>query len=101
MWLDTNSFFVQGLDWIEQIDKQRAVYNKLTAEPEMIMFSFNDKYGGNRTIVYDEERKTDVVLFPGLEIWSFVAKPKAKFLEAMLAEIASIYEKESEEEYLQ
>ena len=42
-----------------------------------------------------------MVLFPGLEIWSFVAKPKAKFLEAMLTEIASIYKKGSEEEYLQ
>lgn len=66
----------------------------------MIMFSFNDKYGGNRTVVYDEERKTNVVLFPGLEIWSFIAKPKAKFLGEVLEGIVNLYKKGTEEQYL-
>lgn len=55
------------------------------------MFSYNEQYGGNKTIVFDERIKTDVVLFPGLEIWAFIAKPKAKFLRDVLANIVSIY----------
>lgn len=41
VWMDANSFFVRDLSWIEQIDQQKGVYNKLTTEPEMIMFTYN------------------------------------------------------------
>ena len=57
----------------------------------MIMFSYNERYGGNKTIVFDERTKQDVVLFPGLEIWAFIAKPKAKFLDDIIKRNVGIY----------
>jgi hypothetical protein len=36
--------------------------------------------GGNSTRVFDDLLGQEVILFPGVEIWSFVSKPKSKFL---------------------
>lgn len=51
--MDANSFFLRNLSWIEGIDQEEGVYNKLSSEPEMIMFTFNERYGGNKSIVFD------------------------------------------------
>jgi len=33
MWLDTNSFFIGNLSWINNLDKEEHVYNKIGSEP--------------------------------------------------------------------
>ncbi len=33
MWLDTNSFLIGTLNWIEEIDQEVSVYNKISSDP--------------------------------------------------------------------
>ena len=84
MWLDTNSFFLGDFQWLDDIAQQKWVANRLTPQPEMITFSLSTVMGGNTTTVYDEALKQEVYLFPGVEIWSFISKPKSKFLTDVL-----------------
>lgn len=84
MWLDTNSILFANLSWIENIDKEKWVYNRVSAEPEIITFTLNSAMGGNSTTVKDERSGENVYLFPGVEIWSFISKPKSKFLTDVL-----------------
>lgn len=80
MWLDANSFFVRDLNWVQNLNNDSSVYNKVVDDPEIIMFTYNWLFGANRTIVFDEQHKVRVRLFPGAENWSFLAKKKAKLL---------------------
>ena len=84
MWLDTNSFFLGDFQWLDDIAQQKWVANRLTPQPEMITFSLSTVMGGNTTTVYDHALKQEVYLFPGVEIWSFISKPKSKFLTDVL-----------------
>lgn len=55
MWLDTNSFFVNNLNWIDNIDKELSPYNRIRNDPDIITFTYNDLYGGNKTRVIDDK----------------------------------------------
>jgi hypothetical protein len=55
MWLDTNSFFVDRFTWIENIEKETSVYNKLRSDPDIVTFTYNNLYGGNKTRVIDQD----------------------------------------------
>ncbi len=48
------------------------------------MFTYDWFFAANRTVVYDEELQFNVRVFPATEYWSFLAKPKAKFLEDII-----------------
>lgn len=54
MWLDTNSFFVSDLSWIEHIDEETMPYNRIRSNPDVITFTFS-QYGGNKTRVVDDK----------------------------------------------
>lgn len=41
------------------------------------------------------------MLFPGLEFWTFVAKPRAKFLGDILERNVGIFNRKSKEEYME
>ena len=43
MLLDVNSFFVKDLSWIEKINDENLVINKLGLYPDLLTFT-NDKY---------------------------------------------------------
>lgn len=84
MWIDTNSFFLGNFSWLDNIKQEKWVINRITPEPEMITFSLSTVMGGNTTTVYDDRLEQEVYLFPGVEIWSFISKPKSKFLTDVL-----------------
>lgn len=52
--MDANSFFFGNFSWIENIAKEKLLYNRLSAEPEMITFSLSSRMGGNKTKLFDE-----------------------------------------------
>lgn len=55
MWLDTNSFFVRDLNWIENIEKETTPYNRISNDPDVITFTYNELFGGNKSRVIDED----------------------------------------------
>ena len=62
----------------------------------------NDLYfGGNKTVIFDEKKQKDVYLFPGLEFWSVVAKPRTKLMKEMIEELIFLYSQKSFDSYIQ
>lgn len=61
----------------------------------MIMFTYNELYGGNKTIIYDKQIDKQVVLFPGIQIWSIITKPYSRFLVDVIENIKYIINKKS------
>lgn len=55
MWLDTNSFLVNELTWIQNIDKQTTAFNRISSDPDLITFTYDALFGGNKTRVINAE----------------------------------------------
>jgi len=53
MWLDSNSFFINDFSWIENIQKEASIINRIGTYPDHLAFTFHP-YGGNKTKVWDE-----------------------------------------------
>lgn len=53
MWLDTNSIFLNDFSWIENIDKQIDITNKIGAYPDYLAFT-SDYFFQKRTKYFDE-----------------------------------------------
>jgi hypothetical protein len=66
MWLDANSFFIGDFSWIDNLDKEAHVYNRISSDPDILTFSLNKIVGGNKTSVIDPRTKASVYLFPGV-----------------------------------
>lgn len=54
MWLDANSFFTNDLAWIDNIEKELSPYNRISKDPDLITFTYNSMFGGNKTRVIDD-----------------------------------------------
>lgn len=42
MWIDTNSFFIQDLSWLDTLKEQPHIYNKMGERPEVLLGSFSE-----------------------------------------------------------
>ena len=56
-------------------------------------------FSSNKTKIYDEDLEKHVVLFPGLEVWAFISKPKAKIFADVIDLLTAAYNKQTEETY--
>jgi hypothetical protein len=77
------------------------VDSKLSSEPEMIMYVHNKFFGGNKTVVYDQKRQKEVLLFPGLENWSFISKPGTQFLKNTIERLMDSISRSNVYEYIE
>ena len=56
MWIDANTVFLNDFSWIENLDKQVYIDNKIGKSPEYLTFSYYP-YSKNRTIAFDKKHK--------------------------------------------
>lgn len=57
-------------------------------------------FGGNKTVIFDEKKQRDLYLFPGLEFWSVITKPRSKLMTEMIEELIFLYSQESFKGYI-
>ena len=84
MWVDSSTFFVDKLDWINNIANEKIpILNKIAQEPDLLTFRLKD-YDMPDPWVNDSSLNQQVNLSPGLENWAIVAKKNTKFIEDSL-----------------
>jgi hypothetical protein len=74
--LDSSSLLLDDLSWLDNLEQQTFFYNKVSEWPEVIHYTYNVYYGGNKTVVYDRDLQKDVYLLPGAENWIMFAREK-------------------------
>jgi len=52
-WIDVGSFFVQDLGWIDRLYELPNVYNRFFPDPDILLFTKNIDYSGNKTKIFD------------------------------------------------
>lgn len=50
MWMDANSFFIEKLDWVNDIKNQPHFYNKVGDQPDVILGSYTSGFIESPTI---------------------------------------------------
>lgn len=55
VWIDAGSFFVQNLSWIDRLYELPNVYNRFFSNPQIVLFTKNIHYSGNKTKVFDKQ----------------------------------------------
>lgn len=53
IWVDANTFFLGKLDWVNRLYEIPYIYNRFFPDPDVVTFSFNQEFGGNKTQVWD------------------------------------------------
>jgi hypothetical protein len=90
MWVDSSTFFVDKLDWINNIGNSKIpILNKIAPEPDLLTFRLNG-YDMPNPWVNDSSLDHPVNLSPGLENWAIIAKKNTKFIEESLKIIKEI-----------
>ena len=92
IWTDANSYFLQSFKWVEDLYKLPGVYNRFFPNPNVIFFTQNVKFSGNKTKIYDEKSQQQVYLFPGMENWFIIAKPKSQYYTEVIAALERYFE---------
>ena len=59
MWIDANSFFMDAFNWIEKLDLQAGLVNKIGEYPDYFGFTYA-AYGGNKTKILDKSLKKQI-----------------------------------------
>jgi hypothetical protein len=80
------------LSWVEHLYKTPGVYNRFFPNPNVLLFTKNRDYSGNKTKIFDEKLQQQVYLFPGIENWFTIAKPKSEFYTDVIDAIERYYE---------
>lgn len=99
MWVDISSVFFRDLSWVESLEQLGLVDNSLARQPEVLLFSTDIFYGGNKTVVFDEKQQRDAYLFPGYENWFLLAKPQTEFFKDVIGEILYAISRDSLKDY--
>jgi hypothetical protein len=90
MWVDSSTFFVDKLDWINNIQNENIpILNKISSEPDLLTFRQKD-YDMPNPWISDSSLDQPVNLSPGLENWAIIAKKNTKFIEESLKIIEEI-----------
>lgn len=87
VWIDANSFFLGELSWIDRLYEEPYVYNRFFPDPDVVTFTKNYMYSGNKTVVKHHSLNTDVYLHPGMEVWFIIAKPQSNFFKDVMLSI--------------
>ena len=88
--MDANSFFGRDLSWVDHLQSDPKIYNKLRNEPEMLIGAFTDvsyEGGGNVTVLFEPMYNATIEVFPGYEDWFMLARPNCSFLQAALTQL--------------
>jgi hypothetical protein len=54
-WMDVGSFFVQDLSWVDRLYELPNVFNRFFPDPEIVLFTKNKDYSGNKTKIFDKQ----------------------------------------------
>ena len=80
------------MTWVENLYKTPGVYNRFFPNPNVLLFTKNRDYSANKTKIYDQKLQQPVYLFPGMENWFIIAKPKSEFFTDVIAALERYFE---------
>jgi hypothetical protein len=53
IWADAHTILTSDFSWVENLYKYSGVYNRFHPNPEVVFFTKNKNYSGNKTRLYD------------------------------------------------
>jgi len=90
MWVDSSTFFVDRLDWINNIANEKLpMLNRITDHPDLLTFRLDD-YDMPDGWVHNSVLNQSVHLSPGLENWAIIAKKETPFIRDSIKIIEQI-----------
>lgn len=97
MWVDSSTFFVEELSWVNNIaDQNIPILNKISEEPDLLTFRLDD-YDKPNGWVYDASLDQSIHLSPGIENWAIISKKNTPFVIDSLKIIEEIIFGDEEE----
>lgn len=81
LYLDASTLLYRNLSWIDSHSEHQFFDNKVTNDPEMILFTSNYYKGGDRTVVYDEQLLQNIIIYPGIQNYALLSIAESRFLK--------------------